>query len=790
MENEILEEYEKVKDKLSEEEFLEKMKTLQEEYDGVSFMDDVDIARMIVGNYVTEKNEVVSEKEEHAMDSISKLESGAQNVSVIGKIMGISNPKKFTSRKGKDGQLCNVKLADDTGEIRAVFWTENIKLLKKVKEGDIIQVNSVEVKNGYSGNELQLNPRSTIHVLDNNDYPNFPQYEEPITPISDIKADTQVNIIGRIIRVSGIRTYEKNGKENQVASFEIQDASGKTEYTLWRNDALLIESLGLAEGDSVKILGAQAREYNGDVSLSHWDGRVIKGDFDVPEYEETFIKIAEAHEKKDVSLIGLVTKIQDTITFQKKDGGEGYVKSIEIMDDGGSIRVTLWGNDTNLEINKGDILKITGGNIEFDEYAPTGYRVNTNWNSNIVINPTDDNPEYDLLKEYCSQIGPVKIEEVQGAEDDGEEVDIIGRVISVNDIREFQRDDGSTGIVRSIDFADETGIIRLSFWDDKAQENFKPGDAYQIENARTKMGMYAVDLNIGKTSRVIKLTDDEASILPSFETLEQMIFTQRKISDLDEDDRNIRVIGRIIDIQEPRDFQRQDGTPGLVRNIDIADDTGSIRVTLWNSSADSTLELGQAIKLENPRINFNEDRLELSVNDSSNMIAPSDDELKELPSYEELQDIIYESKSIESLNESDLNVKISGTINDPYGNKILLTKCPNCGNNLEQDGDESICDFCSEEIDKPRYILMIPARLEDDTGDIQITFFGNLVEDLLEMKLDEIVSIIEDSGDFDVLEGKVEDLNGLNVEVIADVNFDDYNEEIRLSPKKILSKKY
>ena len=40
------------------------------------------------------------------------------------------------------------------------------------------------------------------------------------------------------------------------------------------------------------------------------------------------------------------------------------------------------------------------------------------------------------------------------------------------------------------------------------------------------------------------------------------------------------------------------------------------------------------------------------------------------------------------------------------------------------------------------------------------------------------------------MEGRIDDLNGLTVEVITNVSFDDYNEEIRLNPKRILSKYY
>uniref|UniRef100_UPI000AAF4DFE OB-fold nucleic acid binding domain-containing protein n=1 Tax=Methanobrevibacter arboriphilus TaxID=39441 RepID=UPI000AAF4DFE len=236
--------------------------------------------------------------------------------------------------------------------------------------------------------------------------------------------------------------------------------------------------MDIKEGDSLKILGASARERNGEVSLSHWDGRIVKGDFEVPEYEDKILKIAEAQEMKDVTLLGIVTKIQDTIEFDRADGSKGAVKSIEVADDTGSIRVTLWGDDTKLNINKGDIIKITGGNIEFDEYTETGYRVNTNWNTQIITNPDEDNSLIDLLKDYQSKLGPIKVEVIQEIEEDGEEVDVLGRIITMHDPREFQRDDGTTGLVRSGDLADETGVVRLSFWDEKAQNNFEPGNAF------------------------------------------------------------------------------------------------------------------------------------------------------------------------------------------------------------------------------------------------------------------------------------------------------------------------
>ena len=118
------------------------------------------------------------------------------------------------------------------------------------------------------------------------------------------------------------------------------------------------------------------------------------------------------------------------------------MKSIEITDDTGSIRVTLWGDDTKLKVSKGDILKVVGGNIEYDDYATSGYRVNTNWNTELRVNPEGNEDLAESLNEIASKLGPITIREVQDHEVDGEEVDIIGRLITLNDSHSFQRDDG------------------------------------------------------------------------------------------------------------------------------------------------------------------------------------------------------------------------------------------------------------------------------------------------------------------------------------------------------------
>ena len=61
---------------------------------------------------------------------------------------------------------------------------------------------------------------------------------------------------------------------------------------------------------------------------------------------------------------------------------------------------------------------------------------------------------------------------------------------------------------------------------------------------------------------------------------------------------------------------------------------------------------------------------------------------------------------------------------------------------------------------------------------------------LNDYKKEEIINLTDNGSDLGPMEGRIDDLNGLTVEVITNVSFDDYNEEIRLNPKRILSKYY
>ena len=74
-------------------------------------------------------------------------------------------------------------------------------------------------------------------------------------------------------------------------------------------------------------------------------------------------KIADLGDKEEISIVVKVTRINDTKTFQKRTGGEGKVRNLNIEDETGTCRLTLWDEDVelpeNMNIVIGTQLKLT-----------------------------------------------------------------------------------------------------------------------------------------------------------------------------------------------------------------------------------------------------------------------------------------------------------------------------------------------------------------------------------------------------------------------------------------------
>ncbi|MFU8767479.1 MAG: OB-fold nucleic acid binding domain-containing protein [Candidatus Methanoperedens sp.] len=154
----------------------------------------------------------------------------------------------------------------------------------------------------------------------------------------------------------------------------------------------------------------------------------------------------------------------------------------------------------------------------------------------------------------------------------------IAKVLSISDIREFSRDDGSSGRVVNLTLGDDTGSIKAALWDEACDlvkiGDIKVGQSLEIKGY-VKEGQRGAEVSIGSGGNIGHIDEEVAvDIKPT------------KISDIKPEMHGLNLICKVIDMGSIRTFQRKDGNTGRVRNVTVGDETGKIRVTLWDSMAD------------------------------------------------------------------------------------------------------------------------------------------------------------------------------------------------------------
>ena len=86
---------------------------------------------------------------------INELLPGMRKVNVVGKVFNLSPVRTFTTKKGEEGKVANMFIADETSNVKVVLWDVNhIELIEK---GEIVSDKVVEISNAsMRDNEIHL----------------------------------------------------------------------------------------------------------------------------------------------------------------------------------------------------------------------------------------------------------------------------------------------------------------------------------------------------------------------------------------------------------------------------------------------------------------------------------------------------------------------------------------------------------------------------------------------------------------------------------------------------------
>ncbi len=470
-------------------------------------------------------------------------------------------------------------------------------------------------------------------------------------------------------------------------------------------------------------------------------------------------KLSDLTPQKAVNVVGRVKAVYPPRVFDRKEGGKGKFASLILVDSYGERRVILW--DSNAEIvgniSKGDVL--LARNVYVKEGRGGEMELHATSLTNIGINP-----ELDLK---LPEIGD-ELVKINGLRKDMNAVDLICRVSSYYPATEFNRSDGSVGFRASFTAEDETGSVRVVLWDDAARFKLDNGDFVRIENAYMRAGMnQELELQLGSRGRI--LHTDERIKLPALDPERDF-----KISEIISNASNLNTVGRVLQVYKPRAYSN-----GMMSSLIIGDDSGTIRLVLWNEKSEIANELkrGDAIKIRNAYSRSNLDNEpeihigrygELSVNQG----------LKLLP-LEEIEKSLVSDKNILDLENKDKYIKINGVVVDVDENKRLVyMTCPNCGKSVQNTGLGCFCEACNEEVD-PVSNLVLSFTVEDETGSIKVVSFKGNAERILDMDVEEVMNIIGETQDehMPIKEAK-ERLINRRISLVGRVRYSDFSDQL------------
>jgi replication factor A1 len=200
------------------------------------------------------------------LKKVGELTSKQRNrrVSLVGKICEKSLPSSFERRNGSHGQVARLVLADETGKISVAVWNERVKTVEKVAINSFLLLVNAKVKEKLNQRlEVHVDHRTYVEVLDEETLSQILPTRKP-TRISEITREGKVALLeGRIITRPFLREVETSkGQKVKVATFEIEDATGRIWVSAWRT--LASSALKLHVGDIVRIENARAKKGFGE----------------------------------------------------------------------------------------------------------------------------------------------------------------------------------------------------------------------------------------------------------------------------------------------------------------------------------------------------------------------------------------------------------------------------------------------------------------------------------------------------------------------------------------------
>ena len=478
-----------------------------------------------------------------------------------------------------------------------------------------------------------------------------------------------------------------------------------------------------------------------------------------------------------VSIIGRIISILPLREFTTKKGQKGTFAKFVLQDPTDQIQVILWNDQTHLvtqnKIKENDIVEVKNGYVK----AGLGNQMELHLSRQGVITPNPkeiDPTDFNNLPQKSSAL---KINELKGAM---QNINIIGKIQWKSQISTFEKQSG-TGQVASLGISDETGTIRVALWGDHAPfvDQIDANDTVRILNGYTRQAQdSSAELHVGDGSKIQKEVSNTLEI--STAPTAPRSLTEVKISDLMTQRKNIKVTGKVIKKDAPREVSfKADNSAHKVCDVLIADETGCISLSIWDEDI-AKIQEDKTYCIENGYVSTFRGTLKLNVG-KFGKITESPTEIEESNSENNLSEkiIATERKKLAEVVAND-NVQVLGNIVAIPEQTPIYESCPTCSKKVTQKDGSWECQRCGK-IEAPISRMLWSFMLDDGTSNIRITVVDKLAEKLINMTSAEAKKMIEETlSEQYPLISKSKELLGKMILVSGSVRLNSYTSTLQL----------
>ena len=329
---------------------------------------------------------VSHELEEDRVYDVDEITVEKDEVRFVGKVVDVGETREFERDEGDDGMVANVRVRDETGEIRVALWDEYAASVDELEEGDVLKVKGAP-KDGWNGG-VEINARE-VEVDEEDEHDIDIDVTDSAVGAGEVSAgESDVSLVGRVLETSEPRTFDRDDGEDEgkVANIAVGDETGWVRVALWDERADDVSSL--TDGDVVRVRDGYARERDGGVEVNVGSRgtveRVSEDELDEDvEFHPDPTPVAEIEIDETYDVAGVVTDTGETRTFDRDDGSQGKVRNVRLRDDTGEVRVALWGDKADLSFAPGDEVAIL--NMEAQEGWNDGVEGSVNWASTVYV---------------------------------------------------------------------------------------------------------------------------------------------------------------------------------------------------------------------------------------------------------------------------------------------------------------------------------------------------------------------------------------------------------------------